>query len=89
MGPNGQNQHFAELRQKKRFIHTCIVLLKGLPSLEGKKRTFCGKKEGKDVSQIKSDRLYNLHIVIGLLLHIHFFIHLSLDIVFHLYMEWS
>ena len=44
MGPNGQNQHFAELRQKVcLYIHT-VVLLRGLPSLEGKNELFVGRQ---------------------------------------------
>ena len=44
---NGQNQHFAELRQKVcLYIHT-EVLLRGLPSLDGKNELFVGKKRKK------------------------------------------
>ena len=44
MGPNEQNQHFAELRQKVcLYIHT-VVLLRDLPSLNGKNELFMGKK---------------------------------------------
>ena len=47
MGPNEQNQHFAELRQKVcSYIHA-VVLLRGLPSLDGKNELFVGKKEEK------------------------------------------
>ena len=56
--PMRPNQHFAELRQKVcLYIHT-VVLLRGLPSLEGKNKLFVGKKEEKAVSPTKSDRLY-------------------------------
>ena len=51
MGPNEQNQHFAELRQNLCLnIHT-VVLLKGLPSLEGKTNFFVGKKRKKRLAQ--------------------------------------
>ena len=39
MGPNEQNQHFAELRQK-----ICLYI-RGLPSLDGINELFVGKKE--------------------------------------------
>ena len=57
MGPIEQNQHFAELRQKvcvHTFIHT-LVLLRGLPSLEGKNKLFVGKKEEIAASQTRID----------------------------------
>ena len=57
MGPNGQNQHFGELRQKVCLYIHAVVLIRGMPSLEGKNKLFVGKKEEKAVSQIKSDRL--------------------------------
>ena len=57
MGPNEQNQHFAELRQKLCLYIHAVVLLRGLSSWEGKNEIFVGKKEEKAVSQIKSDRL--------------------------------
>ena len=47
MGPNGQNQHFAELRQKISLYIHAVVLLRGLPSLEGKNKLFVGKKRKK------------------------------------------
>ena len=57
MGPNEQNQHFVELRQKVcLYIHT-LVLLRGLSSLEGKNKLFVEKKEEKAVSPTKLDRL--------------------------------
>ena len=56
MGPNEQNQHFAELRQKVCLYNT-VVLQRRLPSLEDKNELFVGKKEEKAVSQLKSDRL--------------------------------
>ena len=57
MGPNEQNQHFAELRQKVCLYIHAAVLLRGLSSLEGKNEIFVGKKDEKAVSQIKSVRL--------------------------------
>ena len=57
MGPNEQNQHFAELRQKSMFMHTRGSAPKRSAKFGRQKRTFCGKKEEKAVSQIKSDRL--------------------------------
>ena len=57
MGPNGQNQHFAELRQNVCLYIHALVLLGGLLSLEGKNEFFCGKKEEKAISTIKSDIL--------------------------------
>ena len=44
MGPNEQNQHFAELRQKVFSYIYAVVLLRGLPSLEGKNELFEGKR---------------------------------------------
>ena len=44
MGPYEQNQHFAELRQKVCLYIHAVVLLRGLPSLEGKNKLFEGKK---------------------------------------------
>ena len=47
IGPNEQNQYFAELRQKIcLFIHA-VVLQRGFPSLEGKNEFFVGKKRKK------------------------------------------
>ena len=40
MGPNEQNQHFIELRQKVGTYIQKIVLLRGLPSLDGKNEHF-------------------------------------------------
>ena len=51
MGPIGQNQHFARLRQKVSLCIHAVVLLIGLPSLEGKNELYGGEKEGKAVSQ--------------------------------------
>ena len=44
MGPNEQNQHFAEMRQKVCLYIHALVLLRGLPSLEAKNKLFVGKK---------------------------------------------
>ena len=44
MGPNEQNQHFAELRQKKCLYVHVVVLLTSLPSLDGKRERFVTKK---------------------------------------------
>ena len=47
MGPNEQNQHFAEFRQKVcSYIHG-VVLQRGLPSLDGKLERFVTKKGQK------------------------------------------
>ena len=54
MGPNEQNQHFAELRQK---VCLYIHAVKRFAKFEWQKRTFCRKKEEKAVSPTKSDRL--------------------------------
>ena len=51
MGPNEQNQHFAELRQKVCLYIHAVVLLRGLPSLEGKNELFVGKKRKKRLAQ--------------------------------------
>ena len=44
MGPNEQNQHFAELRQKNCLYIHIVVLLTCLPSLDGKLECFVTKK---------------------------------------------
>ena len=44
MGPNEQNQHFAELRQKNCLYIHVVVLLTCLPSLDGKLERFVPKK---------------------------------------------
>ena len=44
MGPNEQNQHFAELRQKICLYIHVVVLLTCLPSLNGKLERFFTKK---------------------------------------------
>ena len=44
MGPNDQNQHFAELRQKNCLYKHVVVLLTCLPSLDGKLERFVTKK---------------------------------------------
>ena len=51
IGPKEPNQHFAELRQKVcSYIHV-VVLLRGLPSLEGKNDFFVGKKRKRRLAQ--------------------------------------
>ena len=57
MGPNDQNQHFAELRQKSCVYINALVLLRGLPSSEDKNELFVGKKRKKRLARLKSDRL--------------------------------
>ena len=44
MGPNEQNQHFAEMRQKICLHIYVVVLLTYLPSLDGKLERFVTKK---------------------------------------------
>ena len=44
MGPNEQNQHFAELSQKVCLCTHVVVLQRGLPSLDGKLERFVTKK---------------------------------------------
>ena len=44
MGPNGQNQHFAELREKVCSSIHDVVLQRGLPSLHGKLEQFLTRK---------------------------------------------
>ena len=60
MGPNEQNQHFAELRQKICLHIYVVVLLTCLPSLDGKLELFFYKKVGKVIAKFESDRLYNI-----------------------------
>ena len=55
MGPNEQNQHFAELRQKVCLYIHAVVLLR-FAKFGRQKQAFVGKKEEKAVSQLKSDR---------------------------------
>ena len=45
MGPNEQNQHFAELRQKLCFYICIFGLHRGLTSLDGKLERFVTKVE--------------------------------------------
>ena len=45
MGPNEQNQHFAQLRQKNCLYIDVIVLLTCLPSLDGKLERFVTKSQ--------------------------------------------
>ena len=57
MGPNEQNQHFAELRQKNCLYIHVVVLLTCLPSLDGKLERFVTKKVAKVIAKLESDRL--------------------------------
>ena len=51
MGPNEQNQHFAEFRQNAySYIHA-VVLRRGLPSLINKNKPFVGKKRNNRLAQ--------------------------------------
>ena len=59
MGPNGQNQNFAELRQKVCLYIHAVVLPRGLPSLEGKNKLFVGKKRKRLLAK-SSQTNYNL-----------------------------
>ena len=53
-----QNVYFAHMVEtKSMFIHTRGSAPKRSAKFGRQKRTFCGKKEEKAVSQIKSDRL--------------------------------
>ena len=47
MGPNEENQHFTELRQKVGIYTQKIVLLRGLASLDDKHKLFVTKKRKK------------------------------------------
>ena len=53
MGPNEQNQHFAELRQKMCLHIYVVVLLTCLPCLDGKLERFVTKKSGKSDCQTR------------------------------------
>ena len=44
MGPNEQNQHFAEFGQKVCLYIHILVLQRGLPSLDGKLECFVTKR---------------------------------------------
>ena len=55
MGPNEQNQHFAELRQNIRLYIHLVVLLTCLPSLDGKLERFVTNKSGKRDCQTQTD----------------------------------
>ena len=57
MGPNEQNQHFAELRQKVCLYIHVVMPLTSLPSLEGKLVCFVTKKMENAVAKPESDRL--------------------------------
>ena len=53
MGPNEQNQHFTELRQKCCLNIYLGVLLTCLPSLDGKFERFLSQKSGKSDCQTR------------------------------------
>ena len=53
MGPYEQNQHFAELRQKKLFIYTRSSAPNMFAKFGWKTRTFCHKKSGKSDCQTR------------------------------------
>ena len=57
MGPNEQNKHFAELRQKVCLYIHIVVLLKMFAKFGLQTRTFCHKKMEKAVAKLESDRL--------------------------------
>ena len=57
MGPNEQNQHFAEFRQKSMFIHTSVCAPKMFAKVGYQTQTFCNKKEEKRSAKLGSDRL--------------------------------
>ena len=60
IGPNEQNQHFAELRQNVcLYIHVVVLLryLRYLPSLDEKLERFVTNQMGKAVAKLESDRL--------------------------------
>ena len=60
---NGQISLFAELRQKVCLYIPVVVLLRGLPSLDGKFDRFVTKKVEKAVAKLESDRLAVLHFI--------------------------
>ena len=57
MRPNEQNQHFAELSQKVYLYIHIVVLLRYMPSLDGKVERFVTNTMEKVVAKLKSDRL--------------------------------
>ena len=61
MGPNEQNQHFAELRQKICLHIYVVVLLTCLPSLDGKLERFVTKKWQTRVRQTIECRVNAAH----------------------------
>ena len=64
MGPNEQNQHFAELRQKVCLYIHILVLQRGLPSLDGKLKRFL-KKKWKKLLPDSCQTDYNLVMFFG------------------------
>ena len=57
MGPNEQNKHFTELRHKVGMYTQRLLLLKGLPSLDGKHELLVTKKGKEQTAKLGSDRL--------------------------------
>ena len=57
MGPNEQNQHFAELGQKVGLYIHDLVLLRCLPILNVKHKLFITKKRKKRSAKLGSNRL--------------------------------
>ena len=53
MGPNEQNQNFAEMRQKVCFYIHVLVLQRGLLSWDGRLERFVTKKGKKAVAKIE------------------------------------
>ena len=60
MGPNGQNQHFAELRQKVCSSIHDLVPPRGLPSLDVNFERFVTKKMKNEVAKLESNRLFSI-----------------------------
>ena len=54
MGPYWQNQHFEELRRKAYSSIHCLVLNRGLPSLDSKLERFVTKIKKKAVAKLES-----------------------------------
>ena len=68
MGPNEQNQHFAELRRKICLHIYVVVQLTSAPNMFAKfgwkTRTFYHKKVAKVIAKLESDRLYKITIIV-------------------------
>ena len=63
MGPNEQNQHFAELRQINCLYIHVVVLLTCLPSLDGKLERFVTKRWQKGLPNL-SQTDYSISICV-------------------------